>query len=228
MNMNIHEDRNTLLFFMCITYFGAIYHICRNYERNGSISNIIGNEECNQTILGYMILMGIGTLIYEYTRNDKVSLFCIIGLLIGIYGILFFDETTYYHYLFATLIFFSIFGFMVSHCDKKKDIILYFMLFLQVFFILGIFIFLLFPSICLFDFFCGEVCLVINFAVFYLYLHFFSPQVETETTIFKDASFGGIDLCYLHHQQINLLPTAIIERNHPPNITDLPSIQTAT
>lgn len=33
---------------------------------------------------------------------------------------------------------------------------------------------------------------------------------------------------YLHHQQINLLPTAIIERNHPPHITDLPSIQTTT
>lgn len=33
---------------------------------------------------------------------------------------------------------------------------------------------------------------------------------------------------YLHHQQITLLPTAIVERNHPPHITALPSIQTLT
>ena len=122
-----------------------------------------------------MILMGIVTLLYEYTRNDYISLFFATVLLIGIYGILFFDETTYFHFLFATFIFLSIFGFMITHCYRRKGLLctpLNILLFLQVVFLLCIFVLLMFPSICLFTFFGVEVCLVINFAVFYLYLHF--------------------------------------------------------
>lgn len=150
------QEKDIWLGCMCISYIGAIYHVYQNYENNDTVSNILGNKRCNQTILCYMILMGVATLFYEYKRNDSLSFFLITWLLMGIYGILVFDETTHSHQGFALLVFFSMVGFMMHHCYEKKEAFL-------VGGILGM-------AIGLFDFFWGEVFLIGCFAVFYLYL----------------------------------------------------------
>lgn len=176
----LHKD--VLLGFMCIAYISAIYFVCKNYENNKSISNVLKNEHCNRSIFASMIWMGIGTLLYEYTRKDDVSFFFIVWLLVGIYGVLFFDETTDIHYYFAVMVFSSIFGFMLNHCHKKKDSLLYGMFVLQTILFLYVLFLFVGPAILqtgyfiLFDFFCGEVALVANFAFFYLYLHFFETN----------------------------------------------------
>jgi hypothetical protein len=48
-----------------------------------------------------MVLMGIGTLLYEFERNDIHSQVLICLLLIGIYGLIFVNETHTVHFLFA-------------------------------------------------------------------------------------------------------------------------------
>lgn len=164
--------RNGLLLCMCITYMVAIYHVVIHYKENGSISNIIGDEKCNQIVLPSMALMGIGTMLYEYNRNDKGCFFFIFWLLVGIYGVLFFEETTIPHYGFAGLVFSSIIGFMIYNCDKKRDFYLFFMLFFQIlFFLFTVCSHFLFSHI-----FYGETFMILQFAVFYLYLHFYEEQ----------------------------------------------------
>lgn len=175
MNYTI-ETKDYLLLFMCVTYMTAIYHVVIHYNDNGSISNIICNEKCNHTILLSMVLMGIGTLLYEYNRNDTWCFFFILWLLIGIYGVLNFDETTIPHYGFAVLVFCSIFGFMIYNCHKKKDFYLFFMLFFQILFLIFTFCSNFFVS----HIFYGEVFMIIQFAIFYFYLHFYSePEFGT-------------------------------------------------
>ena len=74
-NMN----KNVLLSFMLFSYMLPILFVF--YGRSShSVSNIICNNRRNY-ILFFMFLMGIGTLLYEYERNDWVSLIIICILL---------------------------------------------------------------------------------------------------------------------------------------------------
>lgn len=166
------QQKDGLLLFMCITYTVAIYQVVLHYNDNGSISNIIGKEDCNTIILQSMVLMGVGTMLYECHRNENGCFFFIFCLLVGIYGVLFFDETTILHYGFANLVFFSIFGFMVYNCFTKRNFYLFCMLFLQILFSLFTFCSHFYFS----NIFYGEAFMIIQFAVFYLYLHFYQEK----------------------------------------------------
>ena len=63
-----------------------------------------------------MFLMGIGTLLYEIERNDIYSQIIICILLIGIYGLIYVNETYTIHYFFAYVVFIAIVFFMIRHC----------------------------------------------------------------------------------------------------------------
>lgn len=102
---------------------------------------------------------------YEYQRKDKYSLIYIITLLIGIYGVLFYNEGYSIHYLFAFIVFISITIFMFHHCIKSCDKILYILSFMQ-FILLCITIWYIDSDILL-----SETLFIINFAVYYIYLH---------------------------------------------------------
>ena len=134
-------------------------------------------------IAASMLLMAIFTLLYEYQRCLKSriwSLVFIVVILIGIFGVIYVPEDDPKHYIFAAAVFFAIIGFMVGHtyygcggadADADADatisdnlrIILYAQFLFMVVTVIGV----------LQDapIFAVEVIFLMNFAVFYLYIH---------------------------------------------------------
>ena len=125
-----------------------------------------------------MLLMAVFTLAYEYqrcvTQHAQWSLFAIIALLIGIFGVIFIPEHDSTHYIFAATAFFAIVGFMVGHtyyggdtADTAADtlrILLYAQFLFMVVTVIGV--------IQDAPIFATEVLFLLNFAIFYLYLHY--------------------------------------------------------
>jgi len=160
-------NKNLLLFFMIFCYLLPIYYVYNNYNYNNSVSNIICNNNCKHIILFFMCLMGIATLLYELERNDFYSKILISVLLIGIYGLINVNETNIIHYIFAFLSFIAILFFMIRHCYLTNcNIILSSSLFLEILMLLFIII-----NINK-NIFYGEIIYILNFAFYYLYLHF--------------------------------------------------------
>ena len=88
-------------------------------------------------------------------------------LLIGIYGLIYKNETHKIHYVFAFLVFMSILFFMTRQCYLKDcDVILSSSLFLE---ILTLFYIIININK---NIFYGETIYILNFAFYYLYLHF--------------------------------------------------------
>jgi hypothetical protein len=158
------------LMMMLLIYSYAIYNVYTNYtENNKSISSILKEDECNDCVMNSMILMGFFTLIYEYIRDDWISFISILFLLLGIYGLLMFDDTTRLHYVYSCMVFLSIIIFMISHTIKTSDGVLSFILFVQI--CLSIF------TITQTHLLYGEIYLLANFCVFYLVLHFIPANI---------------------------------------------------
>jgi len=114
-----------------------------------------------------MLLMGIGTLLYEFERNDTYSQIAISILLIGIYGLIYVNEKNKIHYIFAGLAFMSILFFMIRHCYAIgcNSILLSSL-------ILEILVLLIILTNINENIFYGEIVYILNFAFYYLYLHF--------------------------------------------------------
>lgn len=150
---------------MIITYLYVIYKIYNYYTINdGSISSILENKHCNEVVFKNMTIMNILTICYELLRCDLISFFSIFFVVIGIYGVLLYEQTNNMHFVYCFIVFISILIFMYNHCCKKNHIILYLSLYTQQ--ILCAVIFLQTNLInC-------EIYLLANFAFFYTYLHF--------------------------------------------------------
>ena len=162
-------NKHLLLLFMIICYLLPIFIVCYNYNSNNSVSNIICNNNCKNYILFFMFLMGIATIMYELERKDIYSQILIYTLLIGIYGLIFINETFKIHYFFAFLVFIAILFFMIRHCYLKKcNSILLLSLYFEIFTLLVIIIDLNKNT----NIFYSEIFYILNFAFFYLYLHF--------------------------------------------------------
>ncbi len=155
-----------------------------------SISSIITSKEPFTTafscadvfqtrhfIAACMFLMAIFTILYEYQRCLKSriwSLTAIVIILVGIFGVIYVAEDDPKHYIFAAAVFLAILGFMVGHtyygcgayADGTRDnlrIILY----AQILFMVVTVISVLQDA----PIFAVEVLFLMNFAVFYLYIH---------------------------------------------------------
>ncbi len=154
-------------------------------EKNDSISSILNMPECQMTILAGMVAMGCFTLWYEWERGSIPSFITILFVLIGIYGVILIKENTIIHYLFGGLIFFGMIVFMGIHYHTfpNKTIVG------------GI---ITVHSICSLvliaqcimncDIFLCEVALVLNFAVYYLYLHYLTVSSDKKDESEKDGS----------------------------------------
>ena len=161
--------KNSLLLFMILCYAIPIMIVYYNYHGNTSVSNIISDKKHKYYILFFMMLMGIGTIMYELERRDVYSLRLIFILLIGIYGVVSVDEIVYTgpHYFFAFLAFSSILLFMFRHCYLHLcNNILYSSLLLAISILFYIILNIKQPI------YMSEVMYILNFAFFYLYLHF--------------------------------------------------------
>jgi uncharacterized membrane protein len=124
-----------------------------------------------------MLMMAVFTIAYEYqrcvTQHTRWSLFAITALLIGIFGVIFIPEHESTHYIFAATAFFAILGFMVGHtyygtaaaadAADTLRILLYAQFLFTVVTVIGV--------IQDAPIFVTEVLFLLNFAVFYLYLH---------------------------------------------------------
>ena len=163
-------NKNLLLSFMLFSYLLPILFVFYNYNSNNSLSNIICNTKCRNYILFFMFLMGVGTLLYEYERNDGITQIIICILLIGLYGLIYITETHKIHYFFAFLVFISILVFMIRHCYLTKcHSILLLSLYLEIVALLIIVIDIYKNE----NIFYSEIFYILNFDFFYLYLHFF-------------------------------------------------------
>lgn len=120
--------------------------------------------------------MAVFTIAYEYQR-PRWSLFAIVALLIGIFGVIFIPEHDYTHYIFAATAFFAILGFMVGHtyygtynaADADVADTLRILLYAQFLFMVVTVIGVIQDA----PIFATEALFLLNFAVFYLYLHIF-------------------------------------------------------
>ena len=146
------------------------------FSENASPLSITTAFQTRHFIAACMLLMAVFTLAYEYqrcvTQHTQWSLFAIIALLIGIFGVIFIPEHDSAHYIFAATAFFAIVGFMVGHtyygtaadtADTLR-ILLYAQFLFMVVTVIGV--------IQDAPIFASEVLFLLNFAIFYLYLHY--------------------------------------------------------
>jgi len=158
--------RNILLGLMIMVYLIPIIYVYCNFRDNKSVSSIICDDKCRGNILFFMGIMGLLTIIYELERKDNITFLLIISLLVGIYGVMRTEESGKIHYIYAGIVFLSIFVFMARNCWQNGFFFLYFLLFLQ-------FLMLISTIININnDIFYQEVIFIVNFAIFYLYLHY--------------------------------------------------------
>jgi hypothetical protein len=115
-------------------------------------------------------------------NSARWSLSAIIVLLLGIFGVIYVPETNPVHYIFAAAAFFAIIGFMSWHTwwhdlrisdNLRLSDDLRLLLYAQFLFMVVTVIGVLQDA----PIFAVEALFLMNFAVFYLYLHFncFSP-----------------------------------------------------
>ena len=132
-----------------------------------------------------MLVMAMFTIMYEYQRcviaSTWWSFMAILILLAGIFGVIFISDQEPTHYVFAGAAFFAIVGFMTGHtlnmCNGMTDalcVLLYAQFFFMVVTIIQIFQDARILAI--------EALFLLNFAVFYLCIHFRTPQCEFLST----------------------------------------------
>lgn len=185
-------DHNILLTLMFVAYISPITYVYYKYsiaDAARSISSIITSKESLFTVATFipvfqtrhfiaasMFVMAVFTILYEYQRcvalNIWWSLFAIVILLIGIFGVIYIPEHDWTHYIFAGAAFFAILGFMTAHTicrDTAGDIHdnLRILLYAQFLFMLVTIIGVVHDT----PIFIFEALFLVNFAVFYLYLH---------------------------------------------------------
>lgn len=161
------KKKDILLCLMIISYLVPIIYVYLNYsKKNHSLSNLLNDEKCNSIMFYAIIIMGYFTLLYEFERNNIESLILIILIIIGIMGVLCVYEDKKKHYIFAALVFFSIIGFMINHCHLTNCNFLHLIFYINLI-LLGVIIINIKGNI-----FYSEVFFIINFAIYYLYLHY--------------------------------------------------------
>jgi hypothetical protein len=176
---------------MICCYLIPIFIIWYNYSNNtNSISCIICDDKCKYIVFLAFLTMGIFTAIYEYQRKDPVSLIIILVLLANIYCLIFVNETVQTHYLFAAFAFIFILFFCFWHCLRLftlniQNNILFLLAILQLFFFIFTCINVNNENI-----FIYEVFFLLNFAVFYLYLHTIESIDTNDYTIGTIGTIG--------------------------------------
>ena len=156
------------LAFMIACYLVPISLVIYNYQSNPSVSNLICDDTCKNTITYVMVLMGGGAVLYEWERGDPVSMVIIAILLVGIYGLIRITETDPTHFVFAYLAFAAIMVFMARHSYlHRNNWVLWSSLGVEILALLVIVAYMNTNNI-----FLGEIVYILNFAFFYLYLHF--------------------------------------------------------
>lgn len=153
---------NVLLGCMLVVYLTIIYRIADEGVRTCKTVSCVITK--NYAVFFLMIIMGVFTILYEIERKSIRSLFVMIFILVGIYGLILSNTGSLYHSIFTVITFISIIIFMIFHA---RNYILYILLFIQV-----LIAFLCYYYVNKINIFYLETLFILNFAVFYLSLHY--------------------------------------------------------
>ena len=160
---------NHFLFTLIIlSYLSLINIVSKNYKNNTSLSNILCDEKCCFKIIKFFFIMCIFIILYEINRSDIFSLVIIILLICNIYGIIKIDETYLLHYVLTFFIFVLILLFTYYHNNLFNSLILKYLFYTQC--IIGFSNIILLYNINVF--LINETLYLLNFAIFYIVLHF--------------------------------------------------------
>lgn len=161
---------NILLVAVILSYSNPIKKVIENYNDNYSISEIITRDDTKYDIAYGFIYMSFFTLLYEYLKNDRISIGIILLLLIGIFGVIFTTEYKHcifcMHTLFAVISFGSIVSYMIYHIKKRNSNIL------KIFLAIQLFILVLCLSNLKSKIFFYQSLFLLIFSLTYLYLHY--------------------------------------------------------
>ena len=101
---------------MCACYYCPISIVCEQQKGNNTLSSIL----CDSVIIFISIqLLCISTLFYEIIRYQLSSLF-IVTLILGINGLLIYNETFIEHYIFSGIALISIYIFTIIHATEHR------------------------------------------------------------------------------------------------------------
>ena len=165
--------KHYLLAFMISCYLIPIYYVYSSYNENNSVCNIICKEEATNIIFGSMSFMGGGALLYEIERGDIYSFLLILTMLLGIFGLIMINESNKLHYVFVFIVFISIYSFMGWHrYIVGHHIALSLSMFIQTIVAIILLYFFIVNFNMAWDMFFLEVFYILNYAFFYIFLHF--------------------------------------------------------
>jgi uncharacterized membrane protein len=157
---------NMLLTLMALSYIVTILYVVKTYDSNKTISDILLNQKIKNALWGGMITMGFFTVLYEWERGSYISIGLIGVVLVGIYGILYYDdEKTIEHQIFTTIIVTGIIGFMAYHAIYIDSPLLQFLVCIQLLLMIEIAINMGGHMLN------AELGYIVNFGIYYLYLH---------------------------------------------------------
>lgn len=158
---------------MLISYAVCILTIL-GWEGNSipmTVSSTLSDEKTNGIILASMLSMGFFTILYERERKDIVSFVSMLFILIGIYGVILIEETEPIHYIFASTVFISIMAFMFRNTTSIYLFLLCILNFVLMLFLFGCILSIIHDHTL---FLISEIGFIGIFAIFYLFLHFYT------------------------------------------------------
>lgn len=160
-------NQNYLLLFMIVVYIITIYYVYFQYCNSPSVSSIICNNKHKYIIFCLMSLIGGAGILYEIERKDTISIFCIILLVIFLLSLIFIPEYNFIHYILAGLLCAVILGFMIQQSLLQNFPKLLSASLCLEFLLLFIIVENIHKNI-----FISEVLYILNFAFYYISLHF--------------------------------------------------------
>ena len=153
---------------MLLCYGIALCSLLCRYQSNSSVSNLLEDRVCRNIVWWAAVGLGLTTIWYEWLRRDRVSLVVMLGLLAGLIGVFMCPEGNGMHTISAFVVFGMIVLFMGYHIKSNPVLMISFLL--QC---IG-------SVVTLYDIdnhmFWGETVLILNFAFYYLYLHFMKSR----------------------------------------------------
>ena len=169
---------NVLFTIIIIILLYQIYIIKINYNNNVTISNIICNLK-NNNLYYSLIALFITVVVYEYYRNDHITLTLTSSLLLLLIKLICTIDHSLEHQLLAILIFICINLFMFYNVSKINNNILQYSIIVQLIIIIYVIKIVNINKILIseeyrknLNIFLPETLLISNFGFFYIYLHY--------------------------------------------------------
>ena len=163
--MVLNKKENRLLITAIFFYVLMILYLKYNTVDDISICNIMKNKG-KYVIISLLSLFSYFILEYEKKRKDNKSYYCLVLIVISIFGLIIFLENNLYHIIIAKMIFILILLFMLWHFIKTKNKVLGIILLIEL--VVAVILEIKKRNNILIH----EILFLILFAVYYFYLHY--------------------------------------------------------